>query len=74
MSVELIKDTMLELKNKINTNRINFDRPENYKFVITKRWLLGFIEGDGSFFVRKDSLTPVFYIEITGGSTTWRLT
>lgn len=66
MSADLIKDTMLELKNKMNTNRINFDRPENYKIVITKRWLLGFIEGEGSFFVRRDSLTPVFYIEITG--------
>lgn len=28
--------------------------------------MLGFIEGDGSFFVRRDNLTPGFYIEITG--------
>lgn len=28
--------------------------------------MLGFIEGDGSFFVRRDNLTPVFYIELTG--------
>ena len=36
LSVELIKDPILELKNKMNTNRVNFDRPENSKIVITK--------------------------------------
>ena len=61
-----VKDKILELKNKMNTNRINFDRPENSKIVITKSWLLGFIEGDGSFFLRRDNLTPVFSIENTG--------
>lgn len=50
----------------MNTNRIHFDRPENSKIVITKNWLLGFIEGDGSFFLRRDNLTPVFSIENTG--------
>ena len=44
----------------MNSNRILFDRPENSKIVITKTWLLGFIEGDGSFFLRRDNLTPVF--------------
>lgn len=66
LRAELVKCTILELKNKMNTNRVNFNRPENSKIVITKSWLLGFIEGDGSFFLRRDSLTPVFYIEITG--------
>jgi hypothetical protein len=28
--------------------------------------LLGFIEGDGSFFIRRDTLTPIFAIEVTG--------
>nr|YP_009364311.1 LAGLIDADG endonuclease [Ophiocordyceps sinensis]ARF03415.1 LAGLIDADG endonuclease [Ophiocordyceps sinensis] len=65
LSTSLVKDRILELKNKMNTNRVNFDRPENSKIVITKSWLLGFIEGDGSFFVRRDNLTPVFCIEIT---------
>lgn len=66
LSAELVKETVLELKNRMNTNRVNFDRPENSKIVITKSWLLGFIEGDGSFFVRRDTLIPVFYIELTG--------
>lgn len=61
-----VKDKTLELKNKMNTNRVDFDRPENSKIVITKSWLLGFIEGDGSFFLRRDSLTSMFSIENTG--------
>ena len=55
-----IKDSILGFKNNMNSNRILFDRPENSKIVITKTWLLGFIEGDGSFFLRRDNLTPVF--------------
>lgn len=58
--------SILELKNKMNTNRIDFNRPENSKIVITPSWLLGFVEGNGTFFVRRDTLTPVFCIEITG--------
>ena len=64
LSADSVKKTILGFKNKMNTNRVNFDRPENSKIVITKSWLLGFIEGDGSFFVRRDTLIPVFYIEL----------
>jgi len=66
LRAESVKNEILELKNKMNTNRVNFDRPENCKIIITKSWLLGFIEGDGSFFVKRDILTPVFCIELTG--------
>lgn len=61
-----VKDKILDLKNKMNTNRVSFDRPENSQIVITKSWLVGFIEGDGSFFLRRDTLTPVFSLENTG--------
>lgn len=60
------KGKILEFKNKMNTSRIYFDRPENSPIIITKSWLLGFIEGDGSFFLRRDTLTPTFSIENTG--------
>jgi hypothetical protein len=60
LNPDSIKDHILGLKNNMNTNRILFDRPENSKIVITKSWLLGFIEGDSSFFLRRDNLTPVF--------------
>lgn len=61
-----LKKKIIELKNKMNTSRVNFDRPENYKVLITKYWLLGFIEGDGSFFIRRDNLTSTFSVENTG--------
>jgi len=62
----MIKDTILQFKNNMNTSRINFDRPNDSEIVITKSWLLGFVEGDGSFFLKRDSLTPVFAIEVSG--------
>ena len=65
-SKSMVKTKILELKNKMNTSRFNFDRPESSKIIITKYWLLGFIEGDGSFFIRRDNLTPTFSIENTG--------
>lgn len=61
-----VKEKVLDLKSKMNTNRINFDRPAGSPIIITKNWLLGFIEGDGSFFIRRSNLSPNFSIEITG--------
>jgi len=31
-----VKNQIIELKNKMNTNRVNFDRPESSKVIITK--------------------------------------
>lgn len=62
----MIKDKLMEFKNKMNTNRIDFERPANSDIIISKDWLLGFIEGDGSFFLRRDNIIPTFSIEITG--------
>ncbi|GAA5121454.1 hypothetical protein GCM10023339_38350 [Alloalcanivorax gelatiniphagus] len=31
-----VKNQIIELKNKMNTSRVNFNRPENYKVIITK--------------------------------------
>ena len=55
---------ILELKNNMNTNRINFNMPGNH-VVITKSWLLGFIEGDGSFSLERASFEPVFSIKLS---------
>lgn len=61
-TAEVIKDKILKLKQKMNINRINFDR--STEIVINKYWLLGFIEGDGSFFLKRDNLIPTFSLEI----------
>ena len=36
LDIKSIEDTIIELKNKMNTNRVNFDRPENSNIVVTK--------------------------------------
>lgn len=44
-AIDTIKDSM-------NSKRSNYEIPLDHKIRITSYWLLGFIEGDGSFFVR----------------------
>jgi hypothetical protein len=55
---------LLDLKDNNNSKRTNFDMPVNHT-CITKNWLLGFIEGDGSFSLGRDKLEPVFSIKLT---------
>ena len=47
----LLFDKIRALKNSMNTLRTNFVLPDDHKIIITPYWLLGFIEGDGSFSV-----------------------
>lgn len=55
---------LLELKNNMNTKRINFNMPENH-VLITKSWLVGFIEGDGSFSIERAAFKPVLSIKLS---------
>lgn len=57
---------ILELKNSMNRQRTNFELPKNHKLTITPYWLLGFIEGEGSFSVAK---TVGFRLEFNIGQT-----
>ena len=66
LNPEMVSSNILELKNRMNTNRINFERPMSSAINISKSWLLGFIEGDGSFFLRRDNIIPTFSIEVAG--------
>ena len=61
LSKEFI-DKILEIKNNMNSQRTSFARPQA---VITKSWLLGFIEGDGSFSLSRTTLEPVFTIKLS---------
>ena len=55
---------ILDLKNSINTKRTEFVLPLNH-IKITPYWLLGLIEGEGSFHLWRTTLTPVFSISLT---------
>lgn len=61
LTQELI-NKILDLKNNMNSLRINHEfSPLN----ISKSWLLGFIEGDGSFSLDRTNLVPVFSIKLS---------
>lgn len=51
------KDEQLELitklKGSVNTNRKSYEMPLSHSIRITPYWLLGLIEGEGSFFITK---------------------
>ena len=44
----------------MNTHRTVFQMPLDFEPRITSYWLLGFVEGEGSFFVKKDQYKLTF--------------
>jgi hypothetical protein len=58
-------DQLLKLKNGMNRNRINFNFPKDYKKVVSDYWLLGLLEGEGSFYLDRTKLQPTFMIALT---------
>jgi hypothetical protein len=44
-----------KIKKDMNSKRVEFTMPESHKPLITPYWLLGFVEGEGSFSVRRAS-------------------
>lgn len=62
VSSKELASKLLELKNGMNTKRTNTIMPVGHKIVITKMWLLGYIEGDASFFISRTDLDPTFSI------------
>ncbi|RPB17885.1 hypothetical protein L211DRAFT_854687 [Terfezia boudieri ATCC MYA-4762] len=61
---ELI-EKLISLKNRMNTTRANFNFPADHKIQITKHWLLGLIEGEGSFNLFREGLYPNFSLVLT---------
>jgi len=49
---ELISE-ITRIKDGMNRGRTNFSMPIEHSYRITPYWLLGFVEGDGSFFIRR---------------------
>jgi hypothetical protein len=50
----------------MNSKRSDFMLPEDYKAIINPNWLLGFVEGDGSFFFNLTNKIWVFSIKQKG--------
>ena len=55
-----LANKIVELKDAINTKRVNTVVSLDHNIVITKSWLLGYLEGDGSFFISITDIEPVF--------------
>jgi len=60
-----LANRILQLKNSMNTKRTNSSMPLDHKINISKAWLLGYIEGDGSFFISRTDIEPVFSLSAT---------
>jgi len=58
-------DQLFTLKNEINTSRVDFKMPSNHEININKYWLLGLIEGEGSFYLDRARIHPEFAIRLT---------
>jgi hypothetical protein len=61
---EVLINQILDIKSNMNNKRINFNMSKDL-IVITRSWLLGFIEGDGSFSLERTTFEPIFSIKLT---------
>ena len=62
---ELAKEINM-LKDSMNRKRTNLDWEKLHKIYITDNWLLGFVEGDGSFFIAKKDWILTFSLTQKG--------
>ena len=60
-TTELIREISL-IKSNMNRGRTNFEMPAEFKYRITPYWLLGFVEGDGSFYICRKNFQLYFAI------------
>jgi hypothetical protein len=68
---EILHEKLDSLKNKMNSQREDFQLPSDHQHLITPNWFLGFVEGEGSFWVRKKEL--VLYFALSQAHTDLRL-
>lgn len=57
-----IFNIILNIKNGMNNNRSCWDFPVKHNIVITDYWLLGLIEGEGSFYLDRSKMEPILSI------------
>jgi len=58
-------DELLRIKNGMNNSRIDFNFPSDYNIKISNSWLLGLIEGEGTFYLDRSMFRPVFDIGLS---------
>ena len=63
LRLEYVKK-IIDLKNNMNLKRTDYSLLLNH-IKITPYWLLGLIEGEASFHLRRNSLTPTFSLTLT---------
>jgi hypothetical protein len=56
---------ILNLKEGMNKGRTEFNMPDNHQIKITDYWLLGLIEGEGTFSIAREKLRPIFQLLLT---------
>lgn len=49
---------IIKLKDSMNDNRVNYYLPLDHRIRITGNYLVGLLEGDGSFYLNKHDMTP----------------
>jgi hypothetical protein len=52
-----------QIKDGMNRGRIYFSMPSEHYYRITPYWLLGFVEGNGSFFIRRKNYQLYFIVQ-----------
>lgn len=60
---ELVSE-ILKIKNQMNNSRTNYIFPAEHQIRITSYWLLGFVEGEGSFNVSRKKMEPAFVVAL----------
>jgi len=56
---------ILNLKEGMNKGRTEFNMPDNHQIKITDYWLLGLIEGEGTFSIAREKFRPIFQLLFT---------
>ena len=62
---KIFLDKLVEIKNGMNANRKDFTYPSDHKIVISSYWLLGLIEGEGSFYLDRHKFQTNFILSLT---------
>ena len=57
LNLQDLYSIIIKLKDSMNDKRINFVLPESHNIRITGNYLVGLLEGDGSFYLNKHDLT-----------------